>query len=79
MERFEIIYPYCGLSAGLVVALLAVGGAIYLGSIGAITVAGLLVGVPVVGCIGWFVNSRVSQVVKQPQPAVPKPPRKKGR
>jgi uncharacterized membrane protein len=72
MERSEINYPYYGLGSGLLIAVVAVGGAIYLGSVGNIAVAVALVGVPVIGCIGWFVKSRVS-LSKPQSPAPPSP------
>lgn len=71
MERSEINYPYYGLGAGLLIALVAVGGAIYLGYVGNIAVAAALVSVPVIGCIGWFVKSRVS--LSKPESPPPPP------
>jgi uncharacterized membrane protein len=60
LEVFEMVYPYLGQLAGFVGFLASLGGAVYLAMNDRPTVAGLLLGVPSLGVIGWFINSRVS-------------------
>ncbi len=55
-----MVYPYLGQLAGFVGFLASLGGAVYLAMNDRPTVAGLLLGVPSLGVIGWFINSRVS-------------------
>lgn len=59
MQCLEMIYPYLGWFAGFVCFLACIAGAVYLAMNGRNIVAGLLLGVPCLGVIGWFVNSRL--------------------
>ena len=59
MENSQRVYPFLGLGSGLIAFLSCVAGAIYLALSGQPVVAGLLVGAPLIGAIGWFVNSRL--------------------
>ncbi|MCA3414638.1 MAG: DUF2335 domain-containing protein [Roseomonas sp.] len=60
LQTYEMFYPYLGQLLGFLGFLAAIFGAIYLALHDKLIVAGLLVGAPVVGAIGWFVKSRVS-------------------
>jgi uncharacterized membrane protein len=60
LQTYEMLYPYLGQLLGFLGFLAAIFGAIYLALHDKMIVAGLLVGAPVVGAIGWFVKSRVS-------------------
>jgi hypothetical protein len=72
MQNLEMLYPYLGWAAGFVGFLACVGGAIYLAMNNEEHVALALLGVPVLGVIGWFIKARVGAA----QPAPPSPARK---
>ena len=76
IERAESRYPFVGMAAGFVAFLLCMAGAIYLGMIGQPIIAALLVGTPLVGAIGWFINGRVQLRQASPAPVVPSSKRK---
>jgi len=59
-ETLEIIYPYIGLGVGFLAFAGCIAGSIFLALHGHDTVAALMLGVPVLGVIGWFINSRIS-------------------
>lgn len=66
MQRLEMIYPYFGWFSGTVGLLGCIGGAIYLATLGGHdALAGGLMGVPVVGVLGWFINARISSAKAQ--------------
>ena len=59
MQTLEMLYPYLGLLAGSLGFLACVAGAVYLSVHDRERVALALLGLPVLGVIGWFVRSRV--------------------
>jgi len=60
MQKLEMIYPYLGWLTGSVGLLACVGGAVYLAMNNHEGVAGGLLGVPLLGVVGWFVQARLS-------------------
>jgi uncharacterized membrane protein len=76
MQYLEMIYPYLGWFAGFVCFLTCIAGSVYLAMNDRETIAGLLLGVPCLGVIGWFLNSRVSGPVTTTKDG-PKPPAKR--
>ena len=76
MQTLEMVYPYLGWFSGSVGFLICVAGAVYLGTIGGHDIlAAAMLGVPVVGVIGWFINARISlsRTSAPPGPAPNKP------
>jgi uncharacterized membrane protein len=65
MQRLEMRYPYRGLLFGFILMALCVSGAVFMGMENKPVVAGLLLGIPVLTGIGWFVNSRIQQPEKK--------------
>ena len=67
MQRLEMRYPYFGWFSGTVGFLACIGAAVYLAILGNrdALAAGVL-GVPVVGVVGWFINARISQTFQPP-------------
>ncbi|MGI4792890.1 MAG: DUF2335 domain-containing protein [Janthinobacterium lividum] len=59
MEKSANIYPFIGLVFGLIAFLCCIAGAVFLALNNQVIVAGLLVGAPLIGAVGWFVNSRL--------------------
>jgi len=60
MQIAEIIYPYCGMIAGFVGLFGCVAASAYLGLQHDTTVALALLGVPVLGVLGYFINGRLA-------------------
>lgn len=60
MQILEIIYPYLGWLAGFVCFLSCLAGAVYLAMNDRPAVAGILLGVPCLGVISWFIRSRLA-------------------
>jgi uncharacterized membrane protein len=60
MQSLEMIYPYLGWASGSVGFLASVVGAIYLGINVHDGLAVGLLGIPVLGVVGWFIHARVS-------------------
>jgi len=73
MQLLEMVYPYLGWFAGFIAFLTCIAGSVYLALNNQEKVALALLGVPVLGVVGWFVRSRVSTAV---QPATPAPARR---
>ena len=59
-QNLELLYPYIGLSAGFIGFLACIVAAAFLAIWGHDGIAFAFLGVPVVGVISWFVNSRIS-------------------
>jgi uncharacterized membrane protein len=59
-ETLLTLYPYFGLAAGFLAFAGCIIGACYLAINGHNAVAGLMLGVPTLGVIGWFIDSRVA-------------------
>jgi uncharacterized membrane protein len=60
MQTAEIIYPYCGMIAGFVGLFGCIAASAYLGLRRDTTVALALLGVPVLGVLGYFINGRLA-------------------
>jgi uncharacterized membrane protein len=60
MQIAEIIYPYCGMIAGFVGLFGCIAASAYLGLQHDTTVALALLGVPVLGVLGYFINGRLA-------------------
>lgn len=81
-QNLELSYPYVGMLLGFIAFLACIAAAVFLTIWGREGIAWAFVGVPVVGVISWFVNSRISlsnpapptqqNTSKQPQ----RPPRR---
>jgi uncharacterized membrane protein len=61
MQQLEILYPYGGLICGFILMALCIAGAVFMGMENKPIIVGLLLGVPTLTGIGWFVKSRVQQ------------------
>jgi hypothetical protein len=81
LQFLEMIYPYLGWFAGFVCFLVCIAGSVYLAMHDKPVIAAALLGVPCLGVIGWFINSRVSLGTTQPAVAkaapAKRPPRKR--
>lgn len=60
VSLLAMLYPYCGLATGFVVAVTCFYLAYLLGMAGHDSVAAALVSVSALGVIGWFIRSRLS-------------------
>jgi uncharacterized membrane protein len=67
LERLETYYPYCGLILGFLAFLAAIVGAVLLGREDRQAAAVAMLGVPMLGVIGWFIRTRLAA----PPPAPP--------
>ena len=68
LQLLEMIYPYLGQCAGFVGFLSSVGGAVYLAMNDRPAVAGLILGVPCLGVIGWLLILGSPREVLRPHP-----------
>ena len=64
-ENLLNIYPFIGITSGFVLAALCVISAVYLGFEKNNVGAALMLGIPVLGMIGWFVKARISATGEQ--------------
>jgi len=60
MQTLEMVYPYLGWFAGFVSFLTCIVLATILGLHGREWLACAFLGVPCIGAVGWFINSRIS-------------------
>ena len=58
-ELLEIAYPYLGLFLGATTLAGCVAGAVFLGMTGHDTLGLALLGIPVLGAVGWLINTRI--------------------
>src|SRR3954453_14890360 len=59
MQSLEMLYPYVGMISGVICFGACIAGSVWLAIEGRETVAGLLLGVPCLGLISWFIRSRL--------------------
>jgi hypothetical protein len=78
MQSLEMVYPYLGWASGSVGLLACVGGAVFLGTAGHDGLAATLLGVPVAGVIGWFINARLSSPALLTRRTVDRPGKRAG-
>jgi hypothetical protein len=60
MQWAEMAYPYLGWFAGFACFLACIAGSVYLAINNSQIVSGLLLGVPCLGVIGWFIRARIT-------------------
>jgi len=81
LQFLEMVYPYLGWFAGFVCFLVCIAGSVYLAMHDKPAIAAALLGVPCLGVIGWFINSRVSLGTTPPATTkdapAKRPPRKR--
>ena len=72
-ENLVNFYPFVGLATGGVAFILCIAGAVWLFMTGHPGGGGALLGLPVLGTIGWFVNGRIGGKTSASTNASPEP------